>query len=83
MTVSPAAAVLHYLFIYFISFKILKTNYNVALHMLKLWVLRVIKHFKILITNLTKTGAKMLKTMLWTVQHQHQAKDNYTNYIPG
>ena len=25
-------------------FKILKTNYNVALHMYKLWVLRVIKH---------------------------------------
>ena len=51
--------------------------------MLKLWVLRVTKHFKILITNLTKTEAKMLKTMLWTVQHQHQAKDNHTDYIPG
>ena len=25
----------------------------------------------------------MLKAILWTVQHQHQAKDNHTGYIPG
>ena len=30
-----------------------------------------------------KKGAKILKAILWTAQHQHQARDNHIGYTPG